>query len=112
MKLRKTTAALLALLLLLSAAAGCSDAPANTDDSTPAVTDAGAEETPAEEAQTDSRLSIPDDLPEITFDGREFRALTTASKEFQFRVDELNGEVTNDAIFNRNETICLKKKKR
>jgi hypothetical protein len=106
MKTRKLTAAFLAVLLLLSAAVSCSNAPENTDEAgTPALTDGTPEETEAAEEEADSRLSIPDELPEISFDGQEFRALTTTSKEFQFRVEELNGEVTNDAIFNRNQTI-------
>ncbi|MBQ3954419.1 MAG: hypothetical protein II680_00900 [Clostridia bacterium] len=101
--LRKVFAGVMALLLLAS----CSNAPVD-----PAGEDApspGADTVPAEETEPveteDSRLSVPDNLPEIKFDGREFRVLTTTSKEFQFRVDELNGEVTNDAVFNRNETV-------
>ena len=101
MKCRSILAAALAVLLLAS----CSNAPADTDTEAadiPAAADVGETE-PAE--TEDSRLNVPDNLPEKKFDGQEFRVLTTTSKEYQFRVDELNGEVTNDSVFNRNQTV-------
>ena len=101
MKSRSILAAALAVLLLAS----CSNAPANADTEAadiPAAAD--VEETEPAETE-DSRLNVPDNLPEKKFDGQEFRVLTTTSKEYQFRVDELNGEVTNDSVFNRNQTV-------
>jgi hypothetical protein len=110
MKPKRLLAALLAaavFLTVLSAGVSCSNAPENTDSvsETPSAEEQEAE-TPAEaEDPLSSRLAIPDNLPDTTFGGQDYRVLTTSSKEFQFRVDELTGEVTNDVIFNRDKTI-------
>ena len=109
MKTGKTISALLAALLTASAVTACSNVPAGSDvpadNAASSGGDVAVEETEAEETK-DARLSVSDNLPEMDFGGQDFRVLTTTSKEFQFRVDELNGEVTNDAIYNRNQTVA------
>ncbi len=107
MKSKRFLAFLLAAQMLLVTA--CSETPENTDDTsapaaeTPAVT---GETTPAETEREltdlEKRAAIPDNLPERSYDGKAFRVMTTDSKEYQFRVEELTGESTNDAVYNRN----------
>ena len=104
MKTRRIVSGLLAALLLAACSNNASDPDAAESASPTAEAEVPAAETEPAEPE-DARLSVPDNLPERTFDGQEFRVLTTTSKEFQFRVDELNGEVTNDSIYNRNQTI-------
>ena len=106
MKPKRLTAMLLAALLFLSAAA-CSNAPENSDPASevPSADEAGTEAPAEAEDPMTSRLSIPDNLPDVKFNGQEYRVLTTDSKEYQFRVEELTGEVTNDVIFNRDKTV-------
>ena len=58
----------------------------------------------AEETEI-SRANIPDNLPEITFDGQEFRAAQQISNKYEFYSEELNGEGANDAVYNRNLKI-------
>ena len=59
-----------------------------------------------ETAETEiTRANIPDNLPEIAFDGREFRAAQQVSNKYEFYVEELNGEGANDAVYNRNLKI-------
>ena len=99
---------ILAAILAVSLLSACSNTPVNTDtapvDNPAASEDLSSEETEPAETEA-SRLSVPDNLPERKFEGQEFRVLTTTSKEYQFRVEELNGEVTNDAVYNRNQTV-------
>ncbi|MBR4895310.1 MAG: hypothetical protein IKZ41_02705, partial [Clostridia bacterium] len=51
------------------------------------------------------RLSVPDNLPEIDFGGRDFRAAQQTSRTYEFYAEELTGEGTNDSVFNRNLKI-------
>ncbi len=109
MKFKRVIAFLLAAQMLLMTA--CSDATVSTDDTGSAAgeTSANAGETAAAETEEMSdlqkRAAIPDNLPAKTFDGKAFRVMTTESKEYQFRVEELTGESTNDAIHDRNLRI-------
>lgn len=56
--------------------------------------------TPAEE-----QAQVKDNLPDIAFDGADFRVSTKANWRSEVLVDELNGDGVNDAIFNRNALI-------
>ena len=109
MKFKRVIALLLAAQMLAMTA--CSNAGTGGDETTPAAGDTSAaagETTPAETEELSDlelRASIPDDLPEKTFDGKAFRTMTTETKEYQFRVEELTGESTNDAIYERNLRI-------
>ena len=102
---------ILAMLMLASAAlTACSDAGTdNTDasgDTTVTDTPSADEETEAETDALDARAAIPDDLPEMNFDGRNFIILGSEPGCTQYiTVEELNGEVVNDAVFQRNLTI-------
>lgn len=69
------------------------------------VDDADAGDNTEEPVET-TRESIPDELPETTFGGREFRVLTkanTAGYDYntEIVVEEQTGEGCNDAIYNR-----------
>ena len=95
---------LLACSMLLSAVA-CSD---NAADETQGSADtsasvSGTTETTGEETTGEtSRADVKDNLPEISFDGREFRAASTTSTQYEFYSEEITGEATNDAVYNRN----------
>lgn len=56
--------------------------------------------TPAEK-----RKLVSDDLPEISFNNREFRIVTEASKIFEVYAEEEIGEPANDSVWARNEDI-------
>ncbi|MBQ7932802.1 MAG: hypothetical protein IJ334_17565 [Clostridia bacterium] len=110
--MKRTGAFLLAVLMLLSSLTACSDNASDKETDQPAVQDTvtadtgtsesdGAEET----ADENSRANIPDNLPEITFDGQEFRAAQQISNKYEFYSEELNGEGANDAVYNRNIKI-------
>ena len=98
---------LLAASMLLSAAA-CSEKAADETADTTADTTANASdsETAAEETVGEtSRADVKDNLPEISFDGREYRAASTTGTQYEFYAEEITGEATNDAVYNRNLLI-------
>ncbi len=88
---------ILAMLLLASCAA-------NTESDTPESTEetAALQETEATPAETE----YAPNLPEVTFNGEDFRVLyrigTHAYNGTDIFASELNGEVINDAVYNRN----------
>ena len=105
---------LLALFLLLPTFTACSESTENSDaaqettgTTSPSAGEEVVEETAAPEELSDreARLAIPDNLPSQTFDGKEFRILTSEQKNFQFVAEELTGEATSDAVYNRNLRI-------
>ena len=111
---KRILAAILAAMLLTPAFASCSESNAgtNTDETksagVTAETNPGADETVPEEELTDleRRQLIPDDLPDLTFDGRTFTVLTTTSTAADYpseiAVEEITGDACNDAVYNRN----------
>jgi len=101
--MKKTGALLLALLMLLSSLASCSDT--GSGDPAKETGSAAAENAGAEETEGNSRKSIPDNLPEISFGGREFRAAQQITNKYEFFSEEITGENANDAVYNRNLKI-------
>lgn len=53
----------------------------------------------------EARKSIDDDLPAKDFGGRDFVILTDDYQAKDMNVDNENGEVVNDAVFKRNQTV-------
>ena len=114
--MKKALALLLAALMTAPAFLACSNNSASGGKE-PAVSNVPAAVTAEpvdEENMTDyeRRQLIPDNLPDITFDGRTYRVLTTADgydgrviKKDEIVVDDLNGDACNDAVYNRNVLI-------
>lgn len=114
---KKLLSLILALLMTSSSFTmiACGESEVNKDnsaESTPSADDKSTETTDDASNATpgNSRLAVPDDLPDVTYNGSEFRVVTKANNSgFDFNeeicVDELNGEADNDAIFNRNLLI-------
>ncbi|MBQ8370165.1 MAG: hypothetical protein IJY35_09325 [Clostridia bacterium] len=113
---KKLLSAILAALMLASSFASCSDSNAGTNtDETKAANagqqNAAAEETVNTEELTDleKRQMIPDDLPDVQYDGKAFVVLTETSTAADYAgeiaVEEITGDACNDAIYNRNIKI-------
>ncbi|MBQ7982657.1 MAG: hypothetical protein IJ302_03755, partial [Clostridia bacterium] len=108
----KLLASVLALLMLASSFTACSESNAgtNTDETNPAGGNesVSTDTSVPEEELTDleKRQLIPDDLPDVTFNGEEFRAFTSnashADYEGEFVAEEITGDACNDAVYNRN----------
>lgn len=113
---KRTLSLLLAALLLAGSVTSCSDGGSNAgetqnpgqdtesntlDTDSPSVPDTQTELTSAEERQ-----KLPDNLPEKNFNGREFLVGTTDAKSYEICSEDLVGEATNDAIYDRNLRIA------
>ena len=93
--------ALLAALVLTSCGSG------STTDKTPETT---ADTTAETEVETEPdpnavRRAISDDLPDTDMDGYTYRVLSRQRDDFIGLDLEQNGDVVNDAIYNRNLTV-------
>ena len=87
----------LTLAILISLLASCGSPAADPTESTSADTTTEPVETaPAE---------IPDDLPDKKFDGKTFTTLTYDQLIADYEADEANGDVVNDAVWKRNQTV-------
>ena len=97
MKTKRTISLL--LLAAMLAAVGCGAAQPSGDTTT-ASNDTTADTEPVE-------TKVTDDLPaDLDFTGRELRVLTTENTTYApLYVEEANGDILNDAIYNRKERI-------
>lgn len=95
----------LALAMLLPTIA-CSTQ--TTPEDTAAATDQAAITTELDTSgwsEAQLRALIPDNLPARDFNSRPYRIASEAEKSYEIISEELNGEVTNDSIYNRNLLI-------
>ncbi len=104
--LNKIISALLAVVLLIAAIAvisGCG----SEEEEDPGVT-AGTFEDTADVTEKTLASDEPD-LPDIDLGGKEYRFLvrfdTSAYNDFWVYVEDMNGEVVNDAVFERNRAV-------
>ncbi len=92
---------LLALLMLLSSLAACSG---KTTPDKPAATGTPGDTTAAVPEDTTPAYVIPDEVPELDFDGEEFRILQGTTNNWLYTEEE-NGESLNDAVYDRNRRL-------
>ncbi|MCR4904801.1 MAG: hypothetical protein K6A33_01885 [Clostridiales bacterium] len=107
---KKTIALLLSVILLLPLLTACSGATENAvDEGTPVPTDSTAV-TSAENAAVEEEEEltyVTDDLPEKDYNGFAFNIYTRSNTtHYAFLTEEMNGEILNDAIFERNTRIA------
>ena len=103
--MKRTLSLTLALLILLSSCSSPADSSTQETKSDSTLNTVSSQNQTETETDADERTGIADNLPEKSFGGRSFRVLTSDTKEFQFLSEELSGEVTNDAVFERNLRI-------
>lgn len=103
--MRKKLCIVLALLCLGSSLAACSGGGNDAKITTPSGTDTNG--TPAE-TETET-LSIYDeaaaDLPTEKYQDKTFTILTREEVAFEIDAESSSGEITNDAVYNRNRKI-------
>ena len=91
---------LLAALLLTGSFTACGTAEQETN--------AAPAETAETETETEtSWQEVPDDLPDVTFEGRAYNVLYRDEDEHlrEITAEELTGEIINDAIYNRSAEL-------
>lgn len=86
----------LLLALMLSQISCGSGSTQGNDTSSADTTTQPVDTTPAE---------ISDDLPDVKFGGRTFTTLTYGNMKSGYIADEANGDVINDAVYKRNQTV-------
>ena len=91
----KRITSFLLLCALLTSLAACGEAQTETTADTEA----------AAETVTETEEVISDDLPERDFEGKVFTSLIPAWTAGLMAAEELNGEVLNDALYNRDRTV-------
>lgn len=109
---KRTAAFLLALLMLTSGGMiSCSDGTENAEtvlteeENVTLAGDEGSVETEKELTPAEQRALIADDLPDMKFDGRSYIVAVEQTKEYEILSEELTGEATNDAVYDRNLRI-------
>lgn len=100
--MKKTLAMLLALSLTATILLSCTQSPTETQEETQTPETNLPEET--------DEVRITPDLPDITFDGADFRFYQFENGERypyfrEILVEEVNGEPVNDAVYERNNII-------
>lgn len=84
------------LLALLLTFASCGS-------TTEAGNDTTAGETTPVETETETELT--DNVPELDFGGATFTISNTEQYAYEMDVEELTGEITSDAVYNRNQMM-------
>ncbi len=113
--MKRLFALILCAMMLAPTFASCSENSQDGSETTASTQNAANAETTLdeipEEELTDlqKRQMISDDLPDLTFNGEEFRVLTNADgysgrviKKIEIVADEITGDACNDAVYNRN----------
>ena len=90
---------LVLLAAMLTGTIACGEAKPSSDDTTAAGTD--SETLPA----VTGRDAVSDGLPEKDFGGATFTILDRTKYSYEFGVTEENGDLLNDAVFRRNQTV-------
>ena len=99
MQKRKTSAAL-ALMISAQILASCGS------EGAPETTTSGNADTSDEAMENvTTTAEIPDDLPEKNYDGKTFTVLTYDYIKDDYVTDGENGEVVNDSIYHRDQTV-------
>ena len=107
--MKRILSLLLALFLTAGLFGSCSESRENTDaETTPGQTSADAEPGAEPEAETEpDRAHVPDNLPELDFNGETVVVHSRGDTESveEVKVEELTGEATSDAIYERNAMV-------
>ena len=109
---QKLTAIILLLSLLTPALIGCSETTENAqEESAPQTTE--TVQAPTADAETEPSADDPDvelvtdDLPDRDFGGFSYNIYTRSNTtHYQLLAEEMNGEVLNDAIYDRNLKVA------
>ncbi len=97
-----TLASLLCLLLLVSCGDGAQEGTVTTDAAADSVT---AEINTEELTEMQKRALMKDDLPETSFDGKQFRISTKEGTLYEIDIEEETGDLIDDALYARNRRI-------
>ena len=108
--MKRALALLLSLCMLAGCFASCSEAPeqetARPDPGAPSADPTAPEEVPEPDKDSlEAREDVSDNLPEKDFGGKTFCVAGDNGYEEYYLSSEQNGEVVNDAVWLRNQTV-------
>ena len=108
--MKRTLALLLSLCMLAGCFASCSETPeqetAGPDPIAPSADQTAPEEVPEPDKDSlEAREDVSDNLPEKDFGGKTFCVAGDNGYEEYYLTAEQNGEVVNDAVWLRNQTV-------
>ncbi|MBR4205084.1 MAG: hypothetical protein IKQ92_06380 [Clostridia bacterium] len=93
----------LALLMITGALLSCSQQTENAEEDTGAAPSQTSDAPAGENAGTEPVEEVKDDLPERNYNGAAYNIYTRSNTtHYAFLAEEMNGEVLNDAIYERN----------
>lgn len=111
MNFKKLTSVLLIFSLVFISFISCSDKNNSTEEMTDKEkTDTSSAVQTAFQELTTDRSGYKDSLPDdLNFNGREFKVLTHGGTNqatlIEFNAESINGDVINDAVYNRTKTV-------
>ena len=97
--MKKNICLLLLAAMLSASLASCGNAPAETEADTADTT--VETETTVETDAIEARQAVSDEIPELDFKGEEYRVLSNDSNTWYITMEELTGDVVDDAVYNR-----------
>lgn len=100
---RKKILALLLAALMLASVTACGETVNETTNTTDTTNTTGETE---EAETTDPRLAVSDELPDTSFGDKDFTILCYDWNSYLMYVEEMTGDVVDDAIFNRNFNVA------
>lgn len=103
--LRKMSLLLAAVLALSPLVVSCGTKGDTDETTTAAVTDSQTTTADGTTLDPDDRANTPDALPAMDFGGADFTVLCRDYLADEIDVTEINSEIVNDAVFNRNRKI-------
>lgn len=99
----KSLISLLLLAAMLAGTISCGGT-ADTPEETPQTDESESVQTETT-SELDARKAIDDELPDEDFEGAVFTILTYDQCKSDVYSEEANGEVINDAVYERNQTV-------
>ena len=105
--MKRTLAMILAALMLSTTLIACSDDAGTTTDTTatPSIADTTVPSETADPTRDENGYLL-DSLPaDLNFEGAEIGILNWNSEQPEFEIEEITGDIVNDAIFTRNEQV-------
>lgn len=106
MKKRLTALILIGLMLSQTMLAGCSETVEKTEITPKLTTEESSPSTEPEETEL-TRENIPDDLPELDYEGQNVLILARSKEWFkgEMYAEDITGEIVNDAVYDRDITV-------
>ena len=103
-RVHKLLSAIFAILMIVLSA--CSASPPASVDGSEKAQPVTEENTPvAAETEAETEKVYTDSVPELDFGGDKLTFTTIAWYDYEMFAEELNGDITNDAVFNRNKMM-------